>query len=194
MTQDGKNALADALATKFSHAERHTLLNELGVSPEDVALRARTARDEAWEIVAYFERRDRLERLREKVEEERPGRAAQRSESTATWGGAPAPARSPRRHLAEDRVRDIYNAAIQLGLAAEQDALLSGLPREFAATLPAGGNPGARLWTTLQVLNTTEKLRDGSVPLVAWLAAAHLLRAAHVESRLFEESLAHLAR
>jgi hypothetical protein len=72
MTTDEKNALADVLATKFNHAERRVLLNELNVSAEDVTLRAATGRDEAWEIVGFFERRDRLDQLRAKVEGERP--------------------------------------------------------------------------------------------------------------------------
>lgn len=75
MNQDDKNALADALATKFNRGERRTLVNELGSSSEDVTLRAATARDEAWEIVMYFERRGELERLEAKVEERRPGPA-----------------------------------------------------------------------------------------------------------------------
>lgn len=72
MTQDDKNALAEALANKFNQTERRVLLKELGVSPEDVTLRAETARDEAWHIVSYFERRGSLERLRARIEQERP--------------------------------------------------------------------------------------------------------------------------
>lgn len=72
MTQDEKNALADVLATKFNHAERRNLLRELGVPPEDVTLQAANGRDDAWHIVEYFERRDRLDRLWAKVQRERP--------------------------------------------------------------------------------------------------------------------------
>src|SRR4051812_30350063 len=75
MTQDEKNALAEVLATKFDHAERRVLLNEMGVAAEAVTLAAPTASAEAWEIVGYFERRDGLDRLRAKVERERPAAA-----------------------------------------------------------------------------------------------------------------------
>lgn len=67
-----RNRLVDVLATRFSRAERRALLNELAVALEDVTLNPATAREEAWEIVRFFERRGSLDLLMEKVDEDRP--------------------------------------------------------------------------------------------------------------------------
>lgn len=96
------------------------------------------------------------------------------------------------RHLPDDRILAIHTAAVELQLAAQQDALLAGLPGSYVATLPSQGTPSARFLHVLRSLNAVTALTDGIVPLVIWLRNAAALTAARPEGRLFETALSHV--
>ena len=91
MTQEEKNALAAVLAGKFSQADRRVLVSRLGTDLEQINLAADTGDDEAWAILKHFDRRDRIDALRDEVERERPGafdRARRNApQATAASGG-----------------------------------------------------------------------------------------------------------
>lgn len=78
------------------------------------------------------------------------------------------------RYLNQARVLDLVNAFTEAGLVKDEvlDALLAALPPGYAAVLPQGGAPLSRLMVTLNDLNRTERLIDGTVPLGTWLRSA----------------------
>ncbi|WP_437604755.1 SUMF1/EgtB/PvdO family nonheme iron enzyme [Sorangium sp. So ce834] len=95
-------------------------------------------------------------------------------------------------YLSEDRIMAIYEAAVASGLAAQQDALVAGLPTAYVAILPAPVQPAARLLQTLHAMNALPALADGTVPLMTWLRNARMLAATLPQGRVFEDSLAQL--
>ena len=92
-------------------------------------------------------------------------------------------------HLSDDQIQAIHAAAVATDLAAQQDALLAGLPPTYTATLTQSGPPAARLLQTLHALNAVSALADGTVPLAVWLRNAATLASAYAEGRLFEDAL-----
>lgn len=113
-----------------------------------------------------------------------------------------------RRHTATDRpvlepivpsslrlphvqVRELCDAAIQLGLAHQRMVLLAGL-NEVEAMLPSASDPAGQLLSDLLKLNAMGRLRDGTVPLVTWLETALHLTKVRIESEVFERALATL--
>jgi hypothetical protein len=69
---DDEQLLARILTQSFVEPERKTLLRDLGVSPDQVAIRPATGAEHAWAIVEYFARRGRLHDLRQAVQRLRP--------------------------------------------------------------------------------------------------------------------------
>ncbi len=87
-----KKRLAETLATQFSDANRNVLLHELGVDPQDVSLGAANASDHGWKIVVYFEHRERLRDLADKVDAERPTAVSRGRSHDVVAAAPPAPA------------------------------------------------------------------------------------------------------
>jgi hypothetical protein len=101
---------------------------------------------------------------------------------------------SPRPPLLDQRlVLDVGEAAIELGLAACRDALLSGVDPRYVATLPAVSTPALQLISDLNGLSFTETLQDGSSPLETWLRTAYALTRSHRESQIFQRALTAVA-
>lgn len=91
------------------------------------------------------------------------------------------------RFLSAARVIDIHGAAIELGLATRQNALLGGIDQSFVAGLPEPSHISLseRLLDTLHRLNEIAGLADGTVPFEIWLRNAETLAASHPGSDIF---------
>lgn len=78
------------------------------------------------------------------------------------------------KHLPDSELNAVRTAAINASLASDRqlDALQSGLPPHWVASLPGAANPSARLLTELNEMNRVFSLRNGDVPLVKWLENA----------------------
>lgn len=95
-------------------------------------------------------------------------------------------------YLPQPELDALYQAAFHTGLANPMmlGSLLMGMNPFFAATLQNVALPApAQLLTTLQRLNTTERLTDGSVPLQQWLANAVKLAGPVEDAQLFARAL-----
>lgn len=90
--------------------------------------------------------------------------------------------------LSRGEVNAIYEAAIRAGLASQHDALVSGLPAAFRESLPAEGAHTSRLLNTLNILNETPALIDGTDPFVVWLDAAQTLSKSLPEQSIFRDA------
>lgn len=75
-----------------------------------------------------------------------------------------------------------------------RETLLRGMERSFNASLPETPNLAAQLLSDLSVLNDTEQLLDGSVPLAQWLDNAIALASGRVEGNVFREARAALGQ
>lgn len=89
-------------------------------------------------------------------------------------------------------IEDLLYAAIQAGL--DRKALLGGMPPGFTASLPLADTPAAQILGDLHVLNRTDALTDGSVPLVTWLRNATTLTTFRPEGAVFMRALQMLTR
>lgn len=95
-------------------------------------------------------------------------------------------------YLSQTELDALYDAAFRTGLANPMmlGSLLTGMNPFFAATLQNVALPApAQLLTTLQRLNTTERLTDGSVPLQQWLANAVKLAGPVEDAQPFARAL-----
>ena len=95
-------------------------------------------------------------------------------------------------YLSQPELDALYDAAFRTGLANPMmlASLLTGMNPFFAATLQnVMLPPPAQLLTTLQRLNTTERLTDGSVPLQQWLANAVKLAGPVEDAQPFARAL-----
>ena len=86
----------------------------------------------------------------------------------------------------------LYDAALQLGLERDRDAVLGGLPRAYIAALPLASTPAAQLLLDLEQLATTGTLADGTRPLEVWLRNALLLCGPRQQATLLTFALAAL--
>ncbi len=93
--------------------------------------------------------------------------------------------------LTEDQLDALFQEAIQANLAnpMSQQALLSGMNPFFAGTIPAIPNPIAQLKLTLDKLNTTASLTDGSIPFASWLRTAATLAGPTPAAKTFTNTL-----
>lgn len=92
-------------------------------------------------------------------------------------------------HLSHEMILKLQQVAIALGLAGQRNALLAGVAGGFVAGLRVAAAPAAQLMMDLGQMNTTERLVDGSVPLVTWLRNAHMLTSYAPASSVFQEAL-----
>lgn len=97
------------------------------------------------------------------------------------------------RHLSADQIRQIHAVAIAILDEEDQDALLSSLPTQLLAALPARTlKPSPRLLQTLNELNGIPSLADGSVPLSEWLRNLRSLYGFRPEIKKLEALAAHV--
>lgn len=94
---------------------------------------------------------------------------------------------SPDPLLSEDRLRELHDTVLQIGL--DRDALLAQLDRRLVAGFPKASTPRDQIWKDLCELNRIPALKDGSVPLRTWLAAALHLAEPRPEADIFQEAL-----
>lgn len=82
-------------------------------------------------------------------------------------------------YLDQDRILEIVTTFTDAGLVKNDtlDSLLTSLPCSYAGVLPQDGAPLHRLMTTLDDLNRTERLIDGTVPFGVWLRSAGIYAA-----------------
>lgn len=93
------------------------------------------------------------------------------------------------KHLTDAEIRNLFEAAVSLGLTERRRDLFGGIHPGFVASLPVSTSPSAQLLTDLHELNRTERLADDSLPLAAWLDNALLILGPRRESELFERLL-----
>src|SRR4051812_28127223 len=95
------------------------------------------------------------------------------------------------KHLDEARLRALHDAAVRAELTAQRDELLLGIDPGFTSSLPIAASPSAQILSDLFHL-ADATLRDGSIPLVAWLRNALGLAGANEIAIVFEDTLRHL--
>jgi Effector-associated domain 5 len=94
-----------------------------------------------------------------------------------------------KKHLSEEQVRQIVDAAVLAGLAQSRGALLAGVDRGLVMELPAARSGRAQLLVDLAELNRITTLADGTVPLVDWLNNAILLAGPRLGAEVFRAAL-----
>lgn len=97
--------------------------------------------------------------------------------------------------LTDEQLDALMQEAIKANLAnpASQQALMSGMNPYFAGTIPSIPQPIAQLKLTLDRLNTTKELTDGSVPMESWLRTAATLAGPTPAAKTFTNTLAAIA-
>jgi endonuclease G len=96
------------------------------------------------------------------------------------------------RHISDDDVREVRQAAIEAGLAKDAilDALLAGLDPTYVSMLSGVGlPPAAKLSVQLHAMNRVANLRNGDVPLAQWLRAAKDFSGDQPAATVFERAL-----
>lgn len=92
--------------------------------------------------------------------------------------------------LQPQQIHDIHAIAIELGLHAQRDALLSGLPNQVSAGLPKTSNDAAQLLQDLNALNQKPLPDNNADPdLIFWLSAALALGASDPRSEVFSKAI-----
>jgi endonuclease G len=101
------------------------------------------------------------------------------------------------RHLPQDKLDGLYDAAVNTGLSNPMVlfTLLSGIDQNYAQhfqniALP----PQALLLDTLNRLNETERLNDGTVPFERWLKNAVKLAGPKPAAQVFTQALSEFAQ
>jgi hypothetical protein len=88
-----------------------------------------------------------------------------------------------------DELLQLRAALVSARMCERRDALISGISREFAATLPTAPSPGDQALRDLDILNSAGVLLDGHFPLAIWLKNASVLAAQQKEAALFARAL-----
>ena len=94
--------------------------------------------------------------------------------------------------LPEHQIAAVHRAAVTRSLSPA--SLHAGLDSAFRGSLPVQHNNSAQLLSDLHVLNQTESLADGSVPLASWLGNAISLTGPFRECSVFKGALEAIAR
>jgi hypothetical protein len=95
----------------------------------------------------------------------------------------------PKKHLSEEQVRQLVDAAILAGLAKSRGALFAGVDSRLVMGLPVARSGRAQLLVDLMEMNRIATLADGTVPLVGWLGNAILLAGPRLEAEVFRVAL-----
>ncbi|WP_395807483.1 trypsin-like peptidase domain-containing protein [Archangium minus] len=96
------------------------------------------------------------------------------------------------RYLKQDEINELTAAATRMGLGnpMTQMMLLGSLNPQFAGSIQTLGlPPSVMLLNTLNRLNGTERLTDGSVPLEAWLKSAVAVAGPVEDAKVFARAL-----
>ncbi|WP_043431820.1 trypsin-like peptidase domain-containing protein [Cystobacter fuscus] len=96
------------------------------------------------------------------------------------------------RYLKQDELLELTTVALRMGLGnpMTQMTLLSSLNPQFAGSIQTLGlSPSTMLLNTLNRLNHTERLTDGSVPLAAWLKSALAVAGPVEDAKVFAQAL-----
>lgn len=88
--------------------------------------------------------------------------------------------------LAHGTIQSLHAAAINVGFS--RNALLEGIDLGVVASLPHAGSPSAQILTDLHTLNRLTQLRDGSDPMMVWLANAEHLSGPRMEASTFRDA------
>ena len=88
-----------------------------------------------------------------------------------------------------EKIYEIHETAIALGLANRRDDLLAGLSLALIAELDEAGAPAAQLFRDLTKLNTTDPV-EGEIPLERWLRNAAFLVSLRPEKKAYFRDLA----
>ena len=99
------------------------------------------------------------------------------------------------RYLSHERFAQVIDALGTSRLLTSRilDSLTQDLNSHFVATLDDQGPPKVRLLQNLAAMNQVRRLKDGSVPLAQWLAAAELLLSHRDEVTIIRQALAEVA-
>lgn len=96
------------------------------------------------------------------------------------------------KYLKQDEILELHSAVIRTELArpATQMMLMDSLNPQFAASLQTVGMPpSAMLLSTLNRLNSIERLADGSVPFAVWLRSAMAVTGHLEDAKVFARAL-----
>lgn len=91
--------------------------------------------------------------------------------------------------LPYEQILSVREAAIRAELVHSREALLAGIHPQFRASLPLSRVPGEQILQDLSALNFVGRLRDGSIPLEAWLSTAVALATLRHEGAVLKEAL-----
>lgn len=91
--------------------------------------------------------------------------------------------------VSQNELLELREAIISAGLSESRQALLATIASDFVAGLPVVKRPGEQILSDLDVLSTTGKLTDGSIPIVIWLKNALALAEPRKESEVFRRVL-----
>ena len=97
---------------------------------------------------------------------------------------------APKKHLSEEQIRQVHDAAVRAGLAPSRSTLLTGIDPRFVLSLPTAPSPSAQLLIDLSEMNRIPALADGTTPLFDWLSNASLLAGPRYEADVFRVALA----
>lgn len=95
-----------------------------------------------------------------------------------------------KKHLSEEQIRQVHDAAVRAGLAPSRGVLLSGVDPRFVLSLPTAPSPSAQLLIDLTEMNRIPALADGTTPLFDWLNTAGALASSRHEADAFRAALA----
>jgi hypothetical protein len=95
-----------------------------------------------------------------------------------------------KKHLSEEQIRQVHDAAVRAGLSPSRSALLAGIDPRFVLSLPTAPSPSAQLLIDLTEMNRITTLSDGTIPLFDWLRNASLLAGPRYEADVFRVALA----
>src|SRR5512132_3683407 len=95
-----------------------------------------------------------------------------------------------KKHLSDEQIRQVHDAAVRAGLSPSRSALLAGIDARFVLGLPNAPSPSAQLLNDLMEMNQVTALIDGTTPLFDWLSNASLLAGPRHEADVFRVALA----
>ena len=102
----------------------------------------------------------------------------------------------PFKYFSGELIQDLYNAAVAVEFN-ENEALRTlsgGINPHLRGQLPTGGgNANFNLKTTLDKLNSIEKLVGGEIPFLLWLRNAAALSTGRPEGEVFRRALSELS-
>src|SRR5215475_7892058 len=96
--------------------------------------------------------------------------------------------------LPRDQILVLHAATLATHLTGNRIALLGGINAALVASLPTGLDPSGQMLSDLHTLNATERLADGTVPLLTWLENAAALAGHRIEAGVFRDVIEAIRR